>query len=474
MSEVRKSWQPSSKDINNFVFFLISVISVVALWPGDQKNRIAEVSGSAIVVSSCFIVLYLFLKQYSPGVLKVPVKTLFITLLIVSFIILTRIINHYSYRNLVLIIPFVIIPIVVRTFYDARLALFVLLITILLSAFFVSRPFEFAFMTFITGMIALLTLRNIYKRTKIITTSVVVIVSYSIIYTGLNFLVYSNLDQVSSSDFMLFGANGILVLLSYPLIFIFEKKFMFLSDTTLLELSDTNQPLLRKLAEEAPGSFQHSLQVANLAEEAARVTDSHLLLVRAGALYHDIGKIAGPSYFAENQVNGDNPHDSIDPEESAKLIINHVESGVILARNYKLPSQITDFIRTHHGTSVTYFFFRKFTELKPWDTSKEKEFSYPGPKPYSKETAIVMMADAVEASSRSINTKTEENISELVERIIMLQEQDGQYADVPFTFKDISEIKAAFKKRLSTMYHVRMEYPGREGGIFSGSSSTTE
>lgn len=464
MSEVRKQWQPSSKDINNLVFFLLSIIIIVALWPGDHKNRIAEVSGSTIVVSSCFLVLFLFLKQFSPGVLKVPVKTLFIILLIVSFIVLTRIVNHYAFRNLVLIIPFVIIPIVVKTFYDARLALFVLLITILLSAFYVSRPFEFAFMNFITGMIALLTLRNIYKRTKVFFTSLVVISSFSAIYTGLNFLVYENLQQVSSSDFLLFGANGVLVLLSYPLIFIFEKKFMFLSDTTLLELSDTNQPLLRKLAEEAPGSFQHSLQVANLAEEAARVTGSHLLLVRAGALYHDIGKISGPDYFAENLKNGTNPHDSIDPEESARLIIDHVESGVILARNFKLPSQITDFIRTHHGTTVTYYFFRKFTEMKPWDTSKEKDFSYPGPKPFSKETAIVMMADAVEASSRSLMNKTEENISELVERIIMLQEQDGQYADVPFTYKDISDIKTAFKKRLSTIYHVRIEYPEREKG----------
>lgn len=464
MSEVRKLWQPSSKDINNLIFFLFGIFMVVAFWPGNHENRMAQISGSLIVVSSCFLVLYLFLQQFNPGVLKVPAKTLFIIGLIVTFIILTRIIYHYTYRNLVLIIPFVIIPVVIRTFYDSRLALFVLLITILLSAFFVSRPFEFAFMSFITGMIALLRLRNIYKRSMIFITSIVVIVSYSIIFAGLNLLVYGNFKEVSSFDFILFTGNGILVLLSYPLIFVFEKKFMFLSDTTLLELSDTNQPLLRKLAEEAPGSFQHSLQVANLAEEAARVTGAHMLLVRAGALYHDIGKIAGPDYFAENLKNGTNPHDSLDPEESARVIINHIESGVILGRNFKLPSQITDFIRTHHGTTVTYYFFRKFTEMKPWDTSREKDFSYPGPKPFSKETAIVMMADAVEASSRSLKTKTEENISELVERIIMLQEQDGQYADVPFTFKDISDIKAAFKNRLSTMYHMRIEYPERKEG----------
>jgi putative nucleotidyltransferase with HDIG domain len=269
-------------------------------------------------------------------------------------------------------------------------------------------------------------------------------------------------EEIYPLDFFLFAINGILVLISYPLIFIFEKKFLFLSDNTLLELADTNQPLLRKLAEEAPGSFQHSLQVANLAEEAARITGANLLLVRTGSLYHDIGKIANPSYYIENQTDGSSPHDNLDPEESVKVIINHVKNGVILARNFKLPVQIIDFIRTHHGTTVAYFFFKKFTDLHPWDTSKEKEFTYPGPKPFSKETAVVMMADAVEAASRSLLKYSEESISELVERIVYLQEQDGQFSDIPLTFKDISDIKSSFKKRLSNIYHVRIAYPERE------------
>jgi putative nucleotidyltransferase with HDIG domain len=243
---------------------------------------------------------------------------------------------------------------------------------------------------------------------------------------------------------------------------LFEQKFLFLSDTTLLELSDINQPLLRKFAVEAPGSFQHSLQVANLAEEAARVTGASLLLVRAGSLYHDIGKIANPDYYIENQIDGLSPHDNLDPRESAKVIINHVRNGVTLAKNFKIPIQIIDFIRTHHGTTVAYYFYRKYTEQIPWDTTREAEFKYPGPKPFSKETAIVMMADAVEASSRSLESYTETNISELVEKIIYLQEQDEQFSDVPLTFKDISDIKAAFKKRLSTIYHVRIAYPERE------------
>ena len=260
----------------------------------------------------------------------------------------------------------------------------------------------------------------------------------------------------------MFAGNGVLVLISYPVIFIFEKKFLFLSDTTLLELADINQPLLRKLAVEAPGSFQHSLQVANLAEEAARITGANLLLVRTGALYHDIGKIANPKYFIENQTEEISPHDDLNPLDSARMIINHVKNGVILAKNFKLPVQIIDFIRTHHGTTVAYYFFKKFTDLYPWDTSKESEFTYPGPKPFSRETAIIMMADAVEASSRSLKKHTEDSISELVERIIYIQEQDGQFSEIPLTFKDISDIKDAFKKRLQNIHHVRIAYPERE------------
>jgi hypothetical protein len=267
--------------------------------------------------------------------------------------------------------------------------------------------------------------------------------------------------KVVWSDFYLFAGNGILVLISYPIIFIFEVKFLFLSDTTLLELADTNQPILRKLADEAPGSFQHSLQVANLAEEAARITGANLLLVRAGALYHDIGKIANPNFYIENLSDGVSPHDSINPEESARIIINHVRNGVTLAKNFKLPVQIIDFIRTHHGTTIAYYFFKRYTEINPWDTSKEKDFTYPGPKPFSKETALVMMADAVEASSCSMLGYSEESINELVERIVYLQQQDGQFSDIPLTFKDISDIKNAFKKRLLNIYHLRIAYPDR-------------
>lgn len=420
-----------------------------------------RVFGIIILVSSCFLVLWLFLAHFRSEVLDVTRKTIFIILIILFFVTLTRLVITLADRSLLFLIPFVIIPVVIRTFYDARLALFILLITIMLSGFMVSEPFVFIFMSFISGMVAIFTLTNIYRRAKLFLTAGAVIISYSALYLGLSLMTNGNVEKVKLSEFFLFTVNGLLVLISYPIIFVFEKRFLFLSDTTLLELADTNQPLLRKLADEAPGSFQHSLQVANLAEEAARVTGANLLLVRTGALYHDIGKIANPKYFIENQIDGISPHDNLDPEDSARLIINHVRNGVVLAKNFKLPVQIIDFIRTHHGTTIAYFFFKKYSELHPWDTGSENKFAYPGPKPFSKETALVMMADAVEASSRSLVKYTEESVSELIERIIYLQEQDGQFTDIPLTFKDISDIKSAFKKRLSNIYHVRVAYPER-------------
>lgn len=462
MSEIQGVWKPSGKFFLNIFYFILSTIIVVAVWPYKPGDNWLKMLGALILVSSSYLILYFFLSHFRSEVLHVTRKTLFIILMILSFVLLTRIITRYMGQNVVFLIPFVIIPVVIRTFYDARLALFILLITIMLAGFMVPESFTFIFLSFISGMVAIFSLTNIYRKAKFFFTSLMVVISYSVLYLGLHLIHDVSFINIRLSDFYLFAGNGLLVLLSYPVILVFEKKFLFLSDTTLLELADINQPLLRKLAVEAPGSFQHSLQVANLAEEAARITGANLLLVRTGALYHDIGKIANPKYFIENQTDGISLHDNINPEESVKIIISHVKNGVILAKNFKLPVQIIDFIRTHHGTTIAYYFFKKYTDLHPWDKSKEKEFSYPGPKPFSKETAVIMMADAVEASSRSIISYTEESISELVERIVYLQEQDGQFSDIPLTFKDISDIKSAFKKRLSDIYHVRIAYPERE------------
>ncbi len=463
---------PSASDILKFskvrkgnaltyFYFVVSISAVVAvLLHGETVSKL-ELIGTISVVTICYIVLYFFLLQFRSEVLTTQRKVVFILSIIILFLLVTRMFSDIYGASYILLIPFTIIPVMIRTFYDSRLALFILLITIILAAFMMDNPFEFVLMNFISGMVAIFTLVNIYRRIQLFFTALMVIITYSIFYLGSYLMNGGIIEEIILTDYIRLAENGAMILLCYPLILIFEKRFLFLSDTTLLELSDTNQPVLRKLAEEAPGSFQHSLQVANLAEEAARVIGANSLLVRAGALYHDIGKIANPKYYSENQKDGVSPHDKLDPRLSSKVIINHVKNGVILAKNYKIPTQIIEFIRTHHGTTVAYYFYKKFLDMYPDKADMKKDFTYPGPKPFSKETAVVMMADAVEASSRSLNDYSEESIAEMVERIIVIQEQDGQFSNIPLTYKNISDIKEIFRKRLSNIYHGRVPYPER-------------
>lgn len=465
MSEVRNILKPTRKHFINFVLFLMSIIVIVAIWPGGEEDNLFTILGSLILVSSCYLVLYLFLSHFRSEILEVSRKTFFIIFIILAFVVMTRIVVDMPDRNILYLIPFALIPIVIRTFYDARLALFILLVTIMLAGLIVPDQFIFVFSSFVAGVVAIFSLSNIYRRGRLFFAALMVFICYSVLYTGISLMQKGTFTDFNWSEYKWFLGNGILVLISYPLIFFFEKNFYFLSDTTLLELSDYNQPLLRRLADEAPGSFQHSRQVANLAEEAARVIGANLLLVRTGALYHDIGKIAYPDYFIENKIDGVSPHDNMDPLASSKVIINHVKNGVILAKNFKVPVQIIDFIQTHHGTTVAYYFYKKYVDNHPSEKSRQKEFTYPGPKPFSKETAIVMMADAVEASSRTLDKYTDESISELVERILYLQEQDDQFSNAPLTFKDITDIKTTFKRRLLNIYHSRIVYPERDTSL---------
>jgi putative nucleotidyltransferase with HDIG domain len=408
-------------------------------------------------VFSSFAVLYLFLYQFRREVLQVARKIFFILMMVMIMLIVVKIISKSGSQRLILLVPFAIIPVVMRTFFDARLAIFILLTTLMLASLMVEEPFEMLITNFLSGMSAIFTLSFQYRRAKLLFTSLAVMVSYTIVHGGFVMITGANIIE----DIPLIAANSAFVLLSYPVILIFEQRFLFLSDNTLLELSDTRNPLLVKLASEAPGSFQHSLQVANIAEEAARAIRANVLLVRAGSLYHDIGKIANSEYYIENQLDSYSPHSKLTPLESSKLIISHVRKGVVLAKNYKLPVQIIDFIKTHHGTSVAYFFYKQYADQNPSFQAESKNFMYPGPKPVSRETAIVMMADAVEAASRSLGNYNEDSISEMVERIIYIQEQDGQYSDAPLTYRDISEIKSAFVKRLVNIYHPRIIYPER-------------
>jgi putative nucleotidyltransferase with HDIG domain len=417
--------------------------------------------GQILIVSACFLVLFLFLYHFRREGLDSFLKTLFIMILLLVFIALARIVIMLPGIS-VYLIPLALIPIIIRTFYDPRLALFILLVTLMITGFIVPNSFEFIFLNFLGGVVVIFTLTNTYRRGKLFFSASMVFLTFSLVYFGIGIIQEGDVKEINWSNYAWFAGNSGLLLLSYPLIYLFEKTFGFLSDATLFELSDTNQPLLRQLAEKAPGSFQHSMQVANLAEEAARSVGANPLLVRAGALYHDIGKVAGSEYFTENQSEQFNPHDSLEPEKSAEIIIGHIRKGLDLAKKHALPQQIIDFIRTHQGTTRAYYFYRQYKDRYPEREINPGDFTYPGPKPFTKEQAILMMADAVEASSRSLKEYSEEKIRELVDAIIDNQMEEGQFTLAPITFRDISKIKETFVSRLNTIYHARIEYPDKK------------
>lgn len=447
--------------VNDFRFRVLESLRYEFGARVGSYNSWLLIFGQVLLVSASFLVLFLFLYNFRREVLDSYGKTIFIVLLILAFIILTRVTMLMPELS-VYLIPFAIIPVVIRTFYDPRLALFILLVAIMIAGFLVPNSFEFVFLNFISGVVVIFTLTNTYRRGKLFLSASMVFLAFSIVYFGIGIIQEGDVKRIDWLNFAWFAGNSALILLSYPLIFIFEKTFGFLSDATLFELSDTNQPLLRRLAEEAPGSFQHSMQVANLAEDVARMVGANPLLVRAGALYHDIGKVNNSEYFTENQVDGFNPHDYIEPEESARIIINHISMGVELARKAGLPEQIIDFIRTHQGTTKAYYFYRKYKDKSPKEEIDPSIFSYPGPKPFSKETALLMMSDAVEASSRSLKEYSEESIRNLVETIIDYQMQEDQFTEAPISFRDITFAKDVLVKRLSTIYHARIAYPKEE------------
>lgn len=416
------------------------------------------VIGQSILVMISVLVVFLFLGSFRKEVFQNRIRTLFILLLIVMMAFAARMIIEYSVFSIYLI-PIALVPIIIKTFYDARLALFVHMITILIIGFWVPNGFEFVFLSFVAGIIAIFTLSNNYRRGKLFISVVLVVATYCVVYTGISIIQEGSLNRIEWMKFMWFAANGLLVLSSYPLIYIFERIFGFLSEATLIELSDTNQPLLRKLAENAPGTFQHSLQVSNLAEEVIIKIGGSPLLMRAGALYHDIGKMENPHYFIENQTPGVNYHDNLKFIESAEIIIGHTSKGVEFAKKNDLPEQIIDFIRSHHGTTTVQYFYRSYLKQNPDYGSEISRFRYPGPKPATKEEAVLMMADSVEAASRSLKDINESTLSELVDYIINLQIADDQFAEANITFRDIREIKSIFKKKLRTIYHLRIEYP---------------
>lgn len=361
--------------------------------------------------------------------------------------------------ELLQLLPFCLVPIIIRVFFDTRLAYFVHVVTLILTGFMVPNAFEFIFMQLIAGIIAIISVAELRRRSQFFLTAAVIFISYSAIYIGMLLIQDGSLENLSTRPFILFAGNAMITLFSYPLIYIFEKSFGLVTDVTLMELSDTNSTLLRKLSQYAPGTFQHSLQVANIAEEAVYAIGGNTLLVRAGALYHDIGKMDMPMYFIENQTSSMNPHDELGYEESGRIIIGHVYKGIELAKKYKLPEVLVDFIRTHHGTRrAEYFYNLKKIEF-PEEEISDKPFKYPGPVPFSKETSVLMMADSVEAASRSMYRPTADSISQLVDKIIESQVNDNQFSNSDLTFQDITRVKKILKKKLMSIYHIRIEYP---------------
>ena len=356
------------------------------------------------------------------------------------------------------LLPFAMLPLILRTFYDGHLAIIAHMLTVILCGLFISSSFEFIMLQTIAGMVAIFCLSRIAKRRQLFMAVVLVTASYIITYTAISLLQEGQFSNIGLRPYMWFIINGLFLFVTYPLIFLFERIFGFVSDVTLLELADTNHPLLRELAEKAPGTFQHVMQVANLAEDAIRNIGGNPLMARVGALYHDVGKVNAPQFFIENQV-GTNPHSALTNEESAAIIIGHVKNGETLAKSYKLPPRIIDFITTHHGTDVVRYFYNNDVNANGADNVDVAKYTYPGPSPFSKETAVVMLADSVEAASRSLKDYSPAVVGQLVDEVVGDKIEHGQLNHADLTFRDIETIKAFFKQKLQNIYHTRIEYP---------------
>jgi putative nucleotidyltransferase with HDIG domain len=426
--------------------------------PNVGKNYFVVYSGQFLLILIIFLALYWFVYYFRKDILSSRKQTFFTLGLIVAMVGLTMAASKNDAVS-VYVIPFVVVPIFLKTFFDIRYALFIHMITLLLAGFWVPNSYQFIMMNFLAGLVGLFSMRSYYKRGILFYTAIFIFATYAMVYILMSVMQEGDLSKVNWINVLWIAGNGLLILTIYPLVFLFERVFGFLSDATLFELSDTNQPLLRKLAETAPGTFQHSMQVANLAEEAILKVGGNSLLVRAGAMYHDIGKMEAPDYYIENQRDGINPHDEIDFISSARIIIDHVVKGEEIGKKHNLPVKILDFIKTHHGTSTVQYFYRSFLNSNPDEEVDINEFTYPGPKPYSKETTVLMMADSVEAASRTLRQYSPESIHDLVEGIVEHQIKEDQFSDTDLTFGDVSTVKEIFKKRLQNIYHSRIEYP---------------
>lgn len=426
---------------------------------GNDRVELPIILGETVMTVLLLCSLFLFIYFFHNEVWSNLRSFSFILLLVVVVIVIAGLLSS-RHENITFIIPYVILPIILRLLMDSRIAMYVYTVMIIFVSFMAHNSQLFLMLHIPAGMIAIVSLVNLARRWQLLKTAFMVFMYYILAYSG--YVIWQTGDMGESLGgipYIMLAVNCILILLSYPAIYVVERLFGFVSDVTLLELSDTNNPLLRELSEKAPGTFQHSIQVANLAQDVAYAIGANAMLVRAGAMYHDIGKMISPMYFTENQAGGINPHNELKYEESAKIVISHVANGVQLAKKAKLPQQVIDIIRTHHGNTTARYFYIAYCNEHHGEEVDSKPFTYSGPSPKTKEQAITMMADAVEASSKSLQMYTDDAIESLVEKIVSVQLEEKQYNNSPLTFKDIEVAKQVMKNKLKNIYHARIQYP---------------
>lgn len=424
------------------------------VWSEANYNWV--IVGYSLLVFLALLMLMLFIRKYRYDIFQNNIKVTFIFFNVILMVLLTVLVIQFNVQY-VYVVPLCILPLTIKGFFDSRLGLFTHVITVLLLGFIVPDSYEYMFLQIIAGIVTILTVSELYKRANLFITVGQITLVYILSYFAFTVIQEGSIYEVEPETFLMFLLGGLATLFVQPLIYAYEKIFGLVSDMSLLELSDTNSKLLKELSDKAPGTFHHSLNVANLAEAAANEIHANAMLVRVGALYHDIGKMQNPTYFTENQTTSVNSHDELSPQESAELIIEHVINGIEIAKRRNLPDRVIDFIRTHHGTTTVYYFLKKAREND--DNVNEEDFRYPGPMPFSKETAILMMCDSVEAASKSIKEPTASIIDSFVEKIINKQMEDGQFLNSDITFMEIQNVKKVLKRKLKNIYHLRIEYP---------------
>jgi len=436
---------------------LTSLRREFSMLESDDESSVWILIGYSILIFLTFSLLLLFLHKYRLAIYENNRKLTFIFFNIVFVILVTTILMGYN-TVLIFAAPLCILPLIIKTFFDARLGLFAHLLTVLLIGFIVPNSFEFVFLQIVAGIVTIQSIDQLYRRANLFISVGQIVLVYLIAYIAFTIIQEGTFLKIDLITIGLFMLNGLLMLFVQPLIYIYEKLFGLISDVSLLELSDTNSKLLKELSDQAPGTFHHSLQVANLAEAAANEIGANTLLVRVGALYHDIGKLKQPKYFSENQIASESPHNALTPKQSAQIIINHVLDGIAIAQKNKLPDRVIDFIRTHHGDSTVYYFYKKQLELDP-DNTHIEDFQYTGPRPFSKETAILMMADAVEAASKSLKSPNIEQLEHFIEKIVTSKMNALQFNNSNITLSEIETVKKVLLQKLINVYQLRIEYP---------------